>query len=68
MKMRCMNGYYQNDVVAYVLADLTDLRYSVLINISMASYYYCRGAVASFWDSYTDSPSSFPVRLVVASW
>ena len=28
----------------------------------------CRGAVARVRDSYTDDPSSIPVRLVVASW
>ena len=28
----------------------------------------CCGAVASVRDSYTDDPSSIPVRLVVASW
>ena len=28
----------------------------------------CHGAVASVRDSYTDNPSSIPVRLVVASW
>ena len=28
----------------------------------------CRGGVASVRDSYTDDPSSIPVRLVVASW
>ena len=28
----------------------------------------CRGAVASVRDSYTDDPSSIPLRLVVASW
>ena len=33
----------------------------------MASNYLCRGAVASVRDSYTDDPSSIPVRLVVAS-
>ena len=28
----------------------------------------CRGAVAGIRDSYTDDPSSIPVRFVVASW
>ena len=35
------------------------------INITIVD---CRGAVARVRDSYTDDPSSIPVRLVVASW
>ena len=34
----------------------------------LTGYVDCRGAVASVRDSYTDDPSSIPVRLVVASW